>query len=99
MNRDHDAIMHRSLAGEKSDAECFGCFFRESPLSEIRMSGIDVLQLERKWFVRFTLPSPIFIFRNTLRLRFLARGNFSVRFLANQFVIPSRSRNEKPGLQ
>src|ERR1700722_5908738 len=70
MDRDHDAIMHRSLAREKSNAESFRNFFRDSPLRKIRMSAIDVLQIEGEWLVRFTLPHYVVFFRNHDRLRF-----------------------------
>ena len=62
MDRDHDAIMHRSLAGEKSDAECFRGLFRESPLFQIRVSVIDVLKRERERLVRFALPHSVIFF-------------------------------------
>ena len=67
MDRYHDAIMHRSLAGEKSDAELLRDLCTHSPLIEIRVSVIDVLKIEREWFVRFTLPSSIrFLFETRL---------------------------------
>jgi len=98
MDRDHDAIMHRSFAREEADTESFGSFFRESPLDEIGMRVTDVLKRERKWFVRFTLPCFIG-FGNRLWLRFLARENFRVRFLANRYLTAAGRRNQEPGLQ
>ena len=51
VDRNHDAIMHRSFAGKKSHAKCFCNFFCDSPLREIRMSVIDVLKRERERLV------------------------------------------------
>jgi len=63
------------------------------------MTVIDVLKGERERLAGFALPHSIIFFRNTLRFRFLARGNFRVRFLANQFIRFAGSRNQKPHLQ